>query len=114
MSEGVISVSPAIRKIDSWKERTRSYSDQMRFYRRRSFFRKEPKEVKAHLRYRFAERNRGRWPIKAICKALGVSESSYYCCWKNAGEPDRDEVLSVAMQQILGEHPYSDNYRAPR
>ena len=45
---------------------------------------------------------------------LGVSESGYYRYRKNAGKPDRDEVLSVAMQQILDEHPCNDNYGAPR
>lgn len=45
---------------------------------------------------------------------LGVSESGCYRYRKNAGKPERDEVLSAAMRQILDEHPCNDNYGAPR
>ena len=49
-----------------------------------------------------------------MCRVLGVSESGYYRYLKNKGKPRRDELLSVAMKEILDEHPCNDNYGAPR
>ncbi len=49
-----------------------------------------------------------------MCKTLNVSESGYYRYLKNRNRPDRDETLSAAMQDILNESEYNDNYGAPR
>lgn len=49
-----------------------------------------------------------------MCKTLNVSESGYYRYMKNRNKPDRDDVLSAAMQDILNESEYNDNYGAPR
>ena len=52
--------------------------------------------------------------MKELCRVLGVSESGYYRYLKNKDKPRKDELLSDAMKAILGEHPYNDNYGAPR
>ncbi len=49
-----------------------------------------------------------------MCKTLNVSESGYYRYLKNRNRPDRDEVLSAAMRDVLNESEYNDNYGAPR
>ena len=49
-----------------------------------------------------------------MCKILGVSTSGYYKYKKNIGRPGKDDYLSAAMQSILNESPFNDNYGAPR
>lgn len=49
-----------------------------------------------------------------MCKILCVSASGYYKYRRNLGKPSKDDVLSAAMQDILNESPYNDNYGAPR
>ena len=49
-----------------------------------------------------------------MCRILEVSESGYYRYLKNLGKPDKDAALSAAIQQILNDSPYNDNYGAPR
>ena len=49
-----------------------------------------------------------------MCRVLGVSESGYYRCIGNIDKPGKDEILSVAMKEILDEDPLNDNYGAPR
>jgi len=78
------------------------------------FFRRTPKEVRAHDRFRFIYQHKGRWQINAMCKVLDVCETGYYRFKRNIGRPGKDEVLSAAMQEILDESPYNDNYGAPR
>lgn len=70
--------------------------------------------MKAHLRYAFIAERRSKWPVEAQCRVLGVSEAGFYRYLKNIGKPHRDELLSVAMQEILDESPYNDNYGASR
>lgn len=45
-----------------------------------------------------------------MCRVLGVSESGYYRYVKNIGKPSKNEILSVAIENIFEEHPYNDNY----
>lgn len=45
-----------------------------------------------------------------MCKALAASESGYYQHLKSSQRPNKDEVLSVAMQEIYNLHPCNDNY----
>ena len=49
-----------------------------------------------------------------MCRILEVSESGYYRYLKNLGKPDRDAVLSAAIQKILDESEFNDNYGIPR
>ena len=39
-----------------------------------------------------------------------MSESGYYRYLKNLGKPDKDAVLSVAIQTIIDEFVFNDNY----
>ncbi|WOK54313.1 IS3 family transposase [Streptococcus equi subsp. zooepidemicus] len=52
--------------------------------------------------------------MKAMCKVLNVGETGYYKFRKNQNKPSKDDILSAAMQGILDEHLYNDNYGAPR
>lgn len=45
---------------------------------------------------------------------LRVSQSGYYRWKRSSGKPKRDEILTVAIKQILEDHPDNDNYGAPR
>lgn len=49
-----------------------------------------------------------------MCMILSVSTSGYYKYKKNLGRPDKDDILSAAMQAILNESQFNDNYGAPR
>lgn len=49
-----------------------------------------------------------------MCRILCVSVSGYYKYRRNLGKPDKDTVLSAAIQFILDESPYNDNYGVPR
>ena len=49
-----------------------------------------------------------------MCQILEVSESGYYRYLKNLGKPDKDAVLSAAIQQIIDESEFNDNYGVPR
>ena len=49
-----------------------------------------------------------------MCKVLGVSESGYYRYVSSKGKPGKDEVLSVAIKEIMDENPLNDNYGVPR
>ena len=49
-----------------------------------------------------------------MCRVLEVSESGYYKHLRNLGKPDKDAVLSAAIQKILDESEFNDNYGVPR
>ena len=49
-----------------------------------------------------------------MCRILCVSVSGYYKYRRNLGKPSKDTVLSAAIQSILEESPYNDNYGVPR
>lgn len=49
-----------------------------------------------------------------MCKILSVSVSGYYKYKKLLGKPGKDDILSAAMDAILKESPFNDNYGAPR
>ena len=49
-----------------------------------------------------------------MCRVLGVSESGYYRYIKNLNRPDKDAVLSAAIQQFIDESEFNDNYGVPR
>ena len=70
--------------------------------------------MRARLRYAYAQERAGKWPVKALCRVLGVSESGYYRYRKNKGKPNRDELLSGDIKKILDESPYNSNYGVRR
>ena len=43
-----------------------------------------------------------------------MSESGYYRYLKNLGKPDKDEVLLTAIQTIIDESVFDDNYGVHR
>lgn len=49
-----------------------------------------------------------------MCRILCVSVSGYYKYRRNLGKPAKDTILSAAIQFILDESPYNDNYGVPR
>ena len=49
-----------------------------------------------------------------MCEVLRVSETGYYRFKRNLGKPGKDDVLSAAMQDILNQSPFNDNYGVPR
>ena len=49
-----------------------------------------------------------------MCKILYVSVSGYYKYKKLLGKPGKNDILSAAMDAILKESPFNDNYGAPR
>ena len=49
-----------------------------------------------------------------MCQLLEVRESGYYRYLKNLGKPDKDAVLSAAIQAIIDESVFNDNYGVPR
>ena len=49
-----------------------------------------------------------------MCETLHVSISGYYKYKNNLNKPGKDNILSAAIQLILNESPYNDNYGAPR
>lgn len=49
-----------------------------------------------------------------MCQILEVSESGYYRYLKNLHRSDKDAVLSAAIQGIIDESAFNDNYGVPR
>ena len=49
-----------------------------------------------------------------MCKILKVSETGYYKFKRNLGKPNKDDILSAAIQKILDESKFNDNYGVPR
>ena len=45
-----------------------------------------------------------------MCNVIGVSESGYYRYIGNKGKPSKDEILSVAVNELMEENPFNDNY----
>ena len=58
--------------------------------------------------------SRGKYSVKAMCKALRISESGYYRWLKNRRKPSARQLLSVAIQAVLDAHPDNDNYGVNR
>ena len=49
-----------------------------------------------------------------MCSILDVSETGYYRYVKKLGKPGKDAILSAAMQEIMDEYPFNDNYGIER
>jgi transposase InsO family protein len=66
------------------------------------------------MRFRLIEDQRGVWPVRVMCRALGVSPSGYYA-WRSRRESPR----KIANRGLLGDiqrvHAYHrERYGAPR
>ena len=62
----------------------------------------------------FALNNKDRYTVKGMCKVLKISESGYYRWLRNRRKPSARQLLSVAIQTVLDEHPDNDNYGVNR
>lgn len=49
-----------------------------------------------------------------MCEVLHVSETGYYSFVRNFGKPGKDAILSAAMQEVLNEFSFNDNYGVNR
>lgn len=49
-----------------------------------------------------------------MCKILKVSETGYYKYVNNLGKPGKDAALSAAIQEIVSESEFNDNYGIER
>ena len=49
-----------------------------------------------------------------MCKILKVSETGYYKYVNNLGKPGKDTALSAAIQEIVSESEFNDNYGIER
>jgi transposase InsO family protein len=66
------------------------------------------------MRYDFVERHRGRWPVRLMCRVLGVSPGGSYD-WRRrpaSRTAQRREALVVAIQAVHGEA--KARYGSPR
>lgn len=54
--------------------------------------------------------NKSRYPVKAMCAVLKISESGYYRWLRNKDKPTSRQLLSVKIKEITDEHPDNDNY----
>ena len=52
--------------------------------------------------------------MELLCRILHVSESGYYRYLKNLSKPSKDALLSAAIDRIMNESDYNDNYGVER
>lgn len=55
-----------------------------------------------------------KYTVKAMCRALKISESGYYRWLKNQARQTSRELLTVKIKEILAEHPDNFNYGIER
>ena len=79
-----------------------------------SFFRGEPEEVEAGLRFEFIDKNRDKWPVAFMCRLFGVTPNGYRKWRKNCDRPYKHAALLAMMHQILGEDEENQNYGVDR
>jgi putative transposase len=66
------------------------------------------------VKYRFVDEHRGVWPVRVMCRVLGVSASGYYA-WRTRGESPRAKANHVLLGTIRAIHAESGGaYGAPR
>ena len=64
--------------------------------------------------YRFVDEHRGAWPVRVMCRVLGVSASGYYA-WRTRGESPRAKANHALLGIIRALHAESGGaYGAPR
>ena len=63
---------------------------------------------------RFIDQNRHRWPVKALCGVVGVSEGGYYKHVKLRPRGARHADLLARIYEILREEPENANYGVRR
>jgi putative transposase len=65
-------------------------------------------------RYRFVEQERARYPVRILCRAVGVSPSGYYA-WRNRGPSARERADAELAAEIRRSHARSrGSYGVPR
>ncbi|OUM20102.1 IS3 family transposase [Butyricicoccus porcorum] len=52
--------------------------------------------------------------MELLCRILHISESGYYRYLKNLSKPSKDALLSAAIDRIMNESDYNDNYGVER
>lgn len=55
-----------------------------------------------------------KYTVKAMCRALKISESGYYRWLQNQAKQTSRELLTVKIKEILAEHPDNSNYGIER
>jgi putative transposase len=66
------------------------------------------------VKYRFVDEHRVVWPVRVMCRVLGVSASGYYA-WRTRGESPRAKANHVLLGTIRAIHAESGGaYGAPR
>ena len=65
-------------------------------------------------RFRFVEQEKARYPVRVLCRALGVSPSGYYA-WRSRGPSARDRSDAELAEKIRRSHTRSrGTYGVPR
>jgi putative transposase len=66
------------------------------------------------VKYRFVDEHRDVWPVRVMCRVLGVSASGYYA-WRARGESPRARANHALLGTVRAIHAESDGaYGAPR
>lgn len=66
------------------------------------------------MKHRFVDEHRHRWPVRMICRVLGVSPSGYYA-WRRRPESGRAVANRALLAEIRAVHAESGGaYGAPR
>ena len=75
-----------------------------------SFFRGEPEEVKACVRFAFIDENRDKWPVSFMCRLFRVTPQGYRKWRSNRDRPYKHAALLATILKILTEDPENYNY----
>ena len=67
------------------------------------FFRQAPEAVDPGRKHSFIRAHLGRWPVAAMCRALGVSEQGYYRALRRPEQGWRDRELLKQIYECLQE-----------
>ena len=66
------------------------------------------------MKFGFVDEHRGRWPVAALCRVLGMSVSGYYA-WRSRPESARAKANRSLLEEIRQIHEGSGGaYGAPR
>jgi transposase InsO family protein len=66
------------------------------------------------MTFRFIEEHKGRWPVRLLCEALGVSAAGYYA-WRGRPTSDRRERRDGLVAEIRAIHAEAKGrYGSPR
>ncbi len=66
------------------------------------------------MKFNFVQQHRGTWPIRIMCKVLGISSSGYYA-WSGRSESKRTAANRQLLDDIRRIHiASSGTYGSPR